>query len=136
MPATSAGMTKAVTLSYARAARSRIFPVPAALRYSRFLRIHQHERDAARLFAVIEPGVVGRLLDNDVAGFEVHRAGVELHIDLAGNDDRVIHRAGAMHQRIARRRAAFRYVRADRFHRSIPRQLVDAGTDRWKIDDQ
>ena len=43
----------------------------------RLLRIHQDESDAARLFAVIKPRMIGRLLDNDVAGFEMHRAGVE-----------------------------------------------------------
>src|SRR5215471_6565181 len=34
---------------------------------SGLLRIHQHEQDATRLRAAIDPGVVGRLLDHDVA---------------------------------------------------------------------
>jgi hypothetical protein len=40
---------------------------------SRLLRIRQDESNAARLLAVIEPRVIRGLLNDDVAGLDVHR---------------------------------------------------------------
>src|ERR1700731_5256086 len=48
----------------------------------RLFGIHQHEDDAAGLGAVIEPGMVGGLLNDDVAGFDVDGLVVEHHVDL------------------------------------------------------
>ena len=79
--------------------------------------------------------MIGRLLHDDVARFEVHRAGVEHHVYLARHDDRIIHRAGTMRQRIARRRRVS--VRRRRPPSSwYPSGVVDLGTDRRKVDDQ
>src|SRR5258707_8740780 len=83
-----------------------LYRIPASL--LRLLRIHQDERDAAGLLAAVHPRMVRRLLHDDVAGLEVHFAIVEQHIDLAGDDDRVIQRARAMHHRMARRQAFLR----------------------------
>ncbi len=48
-----------------------------------FLGIHHHEDDAAWLLAVVEPSMIGRLLHDDVSGFEVDGFVVEHHVDLA-----------------------------------------------------
>src|SRR5271170_8218185 len=56
---------------------------PIANQLSGFLRIHKHESDAARLLAVVEPGVIDRLLDDHIARLEMDRAGIEHHVDLA-----------------------------------------------------
>jgi hypothetical protein len=41
---------------------------PPGSRRSRLLRINKHEGDAAGLGAAIDPGVIGALLHEDVAG--------------------------------------------------------------------
>ena len=74
-------------------------------------------------------------MDDDVVGFDVRGAGVEHHVDLARHDDRIIHRAGTMHQRML--------GVAPRFGTSHPPlsswihgELVDLGTDRWERADR
>ena len=47
------------------------------------LRIHQYEGDAAWLLTVVEPGVIGRLLYDYIAGLEMDCTGIEHHVDLA-----------------------------------------------------
>src|SRR5258708_17483343 len=76
----------------------------------KLLRIHQDEPDAARLLAAVYPRVIRRLLHYDVASLEVHFAVVEQHVDLAGDDDRVVERARAMDHRMARRQAFRRRI--------------------------
>src|SRR5579883_2411925 len=58
--------------------------------------INQNEGDPARLGAVVDPGVIGALLHQYIAGFDVDLAVVEQHVDLAVEHDRVIDRLGAM----------------------------------------
>src|SRR5690349_1249797 len=58
--------------------------------YLRLLGIHQHEDDAARFLAVVEPGMIGGLLHGDVSGFQVHGFVVEHHVDLSRHDDRIV----------------------------------------------
>src|SRR5262245_60540860 len=73
------------------------------LRGLRLARIHQDERDAAGLLAEVHPRVIGRLLHHHVTRLEMHHAVVEQHVDLAGQDDRVVEAARAMHHRVRRR---------------------------------
>src|SRR6185312_6425684 len=63
---------------------------------------HERESDDARLLAVVHPVMNGAALHQHVAGLQVHAADVELHVDLAGNDHRIVDRIGAV---IARRDA-------------------------------
>src|SRR5258708_1127164 len=65
--------------------------------------VDQHESDATGLGAAIDPGVVGALLPQHVAGLEMDLAIVEQHVDLARQDDGVIDAARAMHRMVARR---------------------------------
>src|ERR1043166_6982314 len=74
----------------------------------RLFRIHQHEQDAARLLAAVDPGMVGRLLHHGVARLEMNAGLVEHHVDLARNHDGIIERAAAVHHRVLHRRAARR----------------------------
>src|SRR5262249_15168704 len=57
---------------------------------SRLLRVHQHKENTTRLLAAIDPGVVGRLLHDHVPRLQMHVAVVEHHVDLAGENDRVV----------------------------------------------
>jgi hypothetical protein len=59
--------------------------------------VKQHDRQPRRLFAAIDPGVIGAALDHDVAGAELHACFVHIHIDLARKHDDVIDRLGAVH---------------------------------------
>ena len=77
---------------------------------SRLLRVHQHKENTTRLLAAIDPGVVGRLLYDHVARLQTHVAVIEHHVDLAGENDRVVETAGAMHQRMLHRNAARRRI--------------------------
>src|SRR2546425_11546499 len=45
------------------------------------LRINEHEGDAAGLGAAVDPGMVGALLDQHVAGLEMDLGIVEQHVD-------------------------------------------------------
>src|ERR1700730_1206693 len=54
---------------------------------SRLLGVDQYERDTARLGAAIDPGVIGPLLDQYIAGLEVDLRIIEQHVDLAGHHD-------------------------------------------------
>jgi hypothetical protein len=54
--------------------------------------------------------VVGRLLHDHVARLQMHIAVVEHHVDLAGENDRVVETAGAMHQRMLHRNTARRHI--------------------------
>jgi hypothetical protein len=51
---------------------------------SRLLGVHQHKQYSAGLRAAIDPGVIGRLLNHDVASLYVNSRVVEHHVDLAG----------------------------------------------------
>src|SRR5271154_7071547 len=125
-------MGRAPDWPYDRAATA-AFGVPRALR---LLGIHQHEDDAARLLAAIDPGVVGRLLHDDVARFEVYGLVVEHHVDLAGHDDGVVDRAGAVLQRIGHRRAAPRRVATGDIHHELGIHGREFGIiDRREFDD-
>src|SRR5260221_5351485 len=62
-----------------------------ALQPSRLPRIDQRKQDAARLRAAVDPGVIGRLLDDDVARPHVHHRIVEHHVDLARQHHSLIH---------------------------------------------
>src|SRR5215475_7914730 len=79
---------------------------PQRGRRSRLLRIDQDEGDAARLGAAIDPGVIGALLHQYVARLEMNFRFVEQHVDLAGHDDGIIHRASAVHGGMARWQSA------------------------------
>src|SRR5881394_1813978 len=63
------------------------------------LRRHEHERDAARLGAAVDPVVDRRLLHEHVARAQVHDPLVELQVDLAGDDHGVIDGLRAAHAR-------------------------------------
>src|SRR3954453_19606111 len=63
---------------------------PGCHRVLRFLRLDQDECNATRLGSPVDPGVVGALLDQYVAGLEMDLAIVEQHVDLALHDDGVV----------------------------------------------
>ncbi len=67
------------------------------------LAVDQDEAYPARLVRPVGPGVVGAALDDHVARLAQHLGVVEHHPDLAGQDDAVIDRLGAVHQRMRRR---------------------------------
>src|SRR5436305_7886515 len=60
---------------------------------------------AARFGAAVDPGMIGALLDQDIAGLEVDFGVIEKHVDLTLHDDGVIDRQRAVHQRVPRRHA-------------------------------
>jgi GxxExxY protein len=64
------------------------------------LAVDQNESDTARLGAMVDPGMVGRLHDYNVAGREVSRLLVEHEIDFTGQNQPEIDRARAMHHRM------------------------------------
>src|SRR5215470_3853742 len=66
------------------------------------LRGDQHERDHARLGTFVHPVMDGAALHQHVTGLQMHGLAVELHVDLARDDGRVIDRVGAV---VARRDA-------------------------------
>src|SRR5262249_41541252 len=74
-------------------------PIPS----QRLSRIDQDERDAARLAAAVDPGVVGALLDEHVARPEMDLLLVEFHVDLARHHHRVVDGARAVHERMGGR---------------------------------
>ena len=59
--------------------------------------VDQHEGNAAQFGAAIDPGMVGPVLDQDVACLEVERRVVQVHVDFTGNDYDIIQRFGAVH---------------------------------------
>src|SRR5687768_10448919 len=63
---------------------------------------NQDESDHAGLGSAVDPVVQGVLLHQHVALPQAHHLAVELHLDLAGKHDRVVHRLGAV---VARRDA-------------------------------
>ena len=63
--------------------------------------------------------MVGRLLHDNVARFEVNGLVVEHHIDLARHDDGVVNRACAVHQRIGDRNATRGRSITHHFHHEI-----------------
>src|SRR3954469_14134015 len=79
---------------------------PRASLFSRFLGVDQDEGDAAGLGAAVDPGMVGALLHQHVAGLEMNLVIVEQHVDLARHYDGVVDGASAMHGRMPRREAA------------------------------
>src|SRR5215831_9317092 len=62
--------------------------------------VDQHEGDHAGLVVAIDPVVDGAALHQHVAGAERDHLVVELHVDLAGQDNRVVDGIGAV---VARR---------------------------------
>ena len=54
----------------------------------------------ARFRATIDPSVIGRLLDDDIACLHVHNRAVQHHVSLAGQDNGIINRSSAMHHRM------------------------------------
>src|SRR5207249_3928976 len=61
------------------------------------LRINQDKRDRGRLRALVHPVVDRATLYDDVTSAEMHRlALVQLHVDLAGHDKRVVNGVRAM----------------------------------------
>ena len=66
---------------------------------SRLARIDQRKQYATRLRAAIDPSMIGRLLDDDIACPHVHHRVVEHHVDLAGQHDGVIDGPRAVHPR-------------------------------------
>lgn len=79
--------------------------------------------------------MVGRLLDDDVAGFEVDRLVVEHHVDFARHDDGVVDRARPVHERIAYRNSARRRVIAGEFHHQLGWHFgLVSGPKRWDFD--
>src|SRR5215468_328405 len=95
------------------------------------LRRHEREGDDAGLAAPVHPVVDGAALDQHIAGLEVHLADVELHVDLARHDNRIIDRVCAV---VSRRHAwakadnakyrAIGYRCADLFARGIGIAIV------------
>src|SRR5438309_5872056 len=79
---------------------------PLGSRCSRLFRINEHEGDAAGLGPAIDPGVIGALLHEHIAGLEVNFRIVEQHVDLAGHYNGVVHCARAVHGGMPRRQAA------------------------------
>src|SRR5712671_2826857 len=73
----------------------------------RLLRLDQDECNATGLGSPVDPGMVGALLDQHVAGLEMDLAVVEQHVDLALHDDGVVNGERAVHQRVARRQTLF-----------------------------
>ena len=55
----------------------------SALLGERIVRIDQDECDPAEVRGTVDPGVVGRLLDDDIAGLEMDFRVVQQHVDLA-----------------------------------------------------
>src|SRR5215813_14357564 len=108
---------------------------PQGSRCSRLLRIDQDEGDAAGLGAAIDPGVIGALLHQYVARLEMNFRIVEQHVDLAGHDDGVIHRARAVHGWMARRQSALGRAVAKALVHAVGIELARFGRFRRKIDD-
>src|ERR1700733_7843788 len=73
---------------------------------SRLLGVHQHEKDPASLSSVIDPCVIGGLLDDRSAGLEMNHGVIEPHLDLPRQLHRVIDAARPMHQRMGDRAAS------------------------------
>src|SRR5215469_13625292 len=63
--------------------------------------VDKHEGNRARRVRAIAPGMRRTALHGDIACLEQHILVIEHHGDLAFEDDRVIDRLGAMHQRVA-----------------------------------
>src|SRR5690606_7692964 len=72
------------------------------------LTVDQNERDAARLAGAVRPAVIRAALDHDVAGAADGLAFVENQRDLAFEDDPVVDRLGAVHERVPRAAAGVR----------------------------
>src|SRR5262249_50224827 len=60
------------------------------------MRGDQHEHDHTGFATAVDPVVNRAALDDHVAGFEVHLIAVEIHVDLARQDDRVVDRVSAV----------------------------------------
>src|SRR5450759_3330385 len=63
--------------------------------------VDEHEQDIARGVRAVAPGVIGPALDQHVARLQQHLGVVEHAVDFAREDDDVIDRLRAMHQRMA-----------------------------------
>src|ERR1051326_5387224 len=61
------------------------------------LGVKEHDGKARRFAAAIDPGVVGAALDHDVAGAQLHRGVVHVHVNLTGQHSDVVDGFGAMH---------------------------------------
>src|SRR4051812_12312968 len=59
--------------------------------------IEQHECGPRDLLAAIDPAVIGAALDQHVAGLELHRGLIHVHVELAHHDDDVVDGFGAVH---------------------------------------
>src|SRR5262245_56187800 len=77
------------------------------------LGIDEDEGNATGLGSAVDPGVVGALLDQHVAGLEMDLAVVDQHVDLTLHDDGVVDGERAVHQRMAWRQAPLGRVVAD-----------------------
>jgi hypothetical protein len=65
---------------------------------SRLLGVEVPEYDATGRLAAVHPGMVCRLLDENVAGLEMYGLVVEHHVDLAVYHDRIVDSARAVHE--------------------------------------
>src|SRR5258706_5929124 len=101
----------------------------------RIVRVDQDERDLAWRGAAIDPGVVGRLLDQHVTGLEVDLALVEQHVDLARQHDRVVDALGAVHGVMARRPRLAGDVAVAHLARQVVGRQLDLVGARCELDD-
>src|SRR5215510_11792164 len=68
--------------------------------YPERLRVDQHEGNARALVAAVRPGMVSAALDHDIAGPQLDRRLIHVHLDLALDDDDVVECLGAVHMRL------------------------------------
>ena len=102
---------------------------------SRLLGIHQDEQDAARLRAAIDPSMIGRLLDDDIACLHVDDRVVQHHVNLAGQDNGIINGSGAMHHWMLHGKAPRWRVISDDLHHEIGvHPGFGGGIERRKLD--
>src|SRR5581483_5389894 len=97
--------------------------------------VDEDESDPAGFGSPVDPGVIGALLDQHVAGLEMDFAVVEQHVDLALHDDGIVDGAGAVHERMARRPSPrWRMIGELALH-VTGRELLHVRRDRREVDD-
>src|SRR5579862_4640173 len=74
----------------------RLLLLPPLLPRRRRLAVDQDEGDPARLAGIVDPGMIGALLDQYVPSLAVDLGVIEQHVDLAFEDDGIVDGAGAM----------------------------------------
>src|SRR5580692_8704177 len=77
--------------------------VRSAQAFATCARASRADGPLSRLGAAIDPGVIGPLLDQYIAGLEMDLRIIEQHVDLAGHHDGIVHGAGTVHGGMARR---------------------------------